>query len=155
MQLTDILKPECVVVPLKAIEKYQAISAMIDVLAEQGCISDYKAVFKAVTERESVRSTGVGQGFAIPHGKTRTVNNLVMAIGRLAEPIDFESIDGQPVTIIVLLISPAEQTGPHIQALARISRMMTDKQFRDSLWSSQTPEEFYGHIASHEQKAVS
>ena len=150
MQITDILELNSVIVPLEATEKYQAITELIDLLHQNDVISDYDAVHKAVMEREAIRSTGVGQGFAIPHGKTTAIDNLIMALGKTKEPIDFQSIDKQPVTIIVLLLSPADRTGPHIQALAAVSRLMTDQKFRESLLNCSSASELYQHIRDHE-----
>ena len=143
MRLADILDIKCVKVPLKALEKNQAITELIDLLDRAGLLDDYDIAFKAVMQRESVRSTGVGQGFAIPHGKSSAVDNLVMAVGKTSEPIDFESIDKRPVDIIFLLISPLDQTGPHIQALAGISRLMTDLPTRSRIDECSTAEQLY------------
>jgi len=93
----------------------------------------------------------VGQGFAIPHGKANSVDRLLIAIGKTAEPIDFDSIDGKPVSMIVLLISPIGQTGPHVQALARISRFMTDMKIRKGLWASDSPEQIYHYICQFDR----
>lgn len=155
MLLTDILKPTCVKVPLAAKAKEEVIVELIDVLKSNSLISNYDMVVNAVMERESVRSTGIGQGFAIPHCKCSAVDELVMAIGKLSEPIDFESIDGKPVSIVVMLVSPSEQTGRHIQALARISRLMTDKEFHDRVWQCENSEGLFQIIRRHEQKATS
>ena len=149
MQLTDIIKVNCVKVPLEACEKYQAITELIDLLDEAGLIKDYDTVFKTVMQRESVRSTGVGQGFAIPHAKCSAVDNLVMAVGKTAEPIDFVSIDKQPVNLIVLLVSPQDKTGPHIQAIASISRLMTDSTFRQQLDKCSSSDQLYELISNH------
>ncbi|MBN2376669.1 MAG: PTS sugar transporter subunit IIA [Sedimentisphaerales bacterium] len=150
MQLIDILELSCVKVPLEAADKPQAIIELVKLLNQNGKINDYQIACQAVIDREAVRSTGVGQGFAIPHGKTPAVDNIVMAVGKLKDPIDFDSIDSQPVSIIVLLVSPVHQTGPHIQALARISRIMTSSQARQKLHDCTTPEELYKIIADHE-----
>lgn len=150
MQLTDILEVTCVKVPLQARDKTSAIKELIDLLAQDIGFRDYEAVCQAVMEREAIRSTGVGQGFAIPHGKTNTVERIYMAVGKLNAPIDFKSIDGQMVTMIVLLVSPLDQTGPHIQALARISRLMTDQKLRKSLWASNSAEELFQLICSYD-----
>ena len=151
MQLTDILDVKCVKVPLQAIEKYQAITELIDILDQAGLIKDYHTALKTVMERESVRSTGVGQGFAIPHGKCSAVDDLIMAVGKTAEPIDFVSIDKQPVNVIFLLISPPDKTGPHIQALALISRLMTDPKYRQLITDSSDAEQLYRHISEFRQ----
>jgi fructose-specific phosphotransferase system IIA component len=140
----------CVKVPLEAKDKCQAITELVDMLDARGQLDDYESVLKAVMDREAIRSTGIGQGFAIPHGKCNAVGQLIMAIGKVSDPIDFDSIDQHPVSVIVLLVSPSDQTGPHIQALARISRMMTEREFRDKVWASKTAEELYHLIEEHE-----
>lgn len=150
MKLTDVLKPDCVKVPLAARDKTQAIAELVDLLDKAGAIRDREAVLQSVVEREARRSTGIGHGLAIPHGKSTACDELVMAIGKPAEPIDFESIDGQPAQIIVLLASPVDQTGPHIQALARISRIMTIESVRSDMYNAESADELYRIIASHE-----
>jgi len=151
MQLSEILDIECVKVPLQAVEKYQSIAELIDLLNQTGRIDNYQEALKAVMEREGVRSTGVGQGFAIPHAKTNAVKKIVMAVGQTSQPIDFESIDHQPVRMIILLISPTDQTGPHIRTLAQISRIMTDSEFRKQFWPNEkqknrSAEDLYNYL---------
>ena len=149
MQLIDILDLTCVKVPMQATDKFEAIKELIDLLAQNVSFEDDDLVLQAVMEREAIRSTGVGQGFAIPHGKISSIDRIHIAIGKLAHPIDFDSIDGQKVTIIVLLVSPLDQTGPHIQALARISRLMTDQKLRKSLWECESAENLYQLICNY------
>jgi len=150
MKLTDVLRPDCVKVPLAAKDKTQAIVELVDLLDKAGTIRDREAVLQSVLEREARRSTGIGHGLAIPHGKSSACDELVMAIGKPAEPIEFESIDGQPAQIIVLLASPVDQTGPHIQALARISRIMTIESVRSDMYNAESADELFRIIASHE-----
>jgi len=150
MKLTDILDPSCVAAKLPAMEKQAAITMLVDLLAENGQISDRDQVLNAVLERESTRSTGIGDGLAVPHGKSRGCSRLVMALGCPVEPIDFDSADGKPVDLIVLLASPPDQTGPHIQALARVSRLMLSPSFREQLRTADTPEAAYKVISDHE-----
>ncbi|MFB0525435.1 MAG: PTS sugar transporter subunit IIA, partial [Phycisphaerae bacterium] len=133
MILTQILQPACVKVPLEGKDKNSVITELVDLLDANGLLLDRNPALEAVLVREQTKSTGIGSGIAIPHGKCKAVKELVMAIGIAHEPIDFESVDGKPVTIVILLVSPADQTGPHIQALARISRLMLDEQFKQSL----------------------
>jgi mannitol/fructose-specific phosphotransferase system IIA component (Ntr-type) len=106
----------------------------------------------AVLVREKTKSTGIGSGIAIPHGKCAAVKELVMAIGLTSEPLDFESVDGKPVRIIFLLVSPADQTGPHIQALAKISRLMLDDEFKQELEGARSAEEVYELLDRKESK---
>ncbi len=150
MKLTDILAPECIRVPLKATTKSDVITELVDLLAEHGRITDRDSVLKGVMERESTRSTGIGHGLAVPHCKSAACTELVAAIGKPPTPLDFESKDGQPVSFVVLLISPLDQTGPHIQALARISRLMLTEQFRVELAQAETGEEILRIIAQYE-----
>ncbi len=151
MQLKEILKPECVAVPLSSMEKYQVITELIDCVNKAGLILDYDKTLKAVMQREAIRSTGVGQGFAIPHAKTNGVEKVTLAIGKPAGPIDFESIDKQPVSTVFLLVSPQEKTGPHIQALAKISRLMTDKKARSFIDGCNSSDKLYEYIADYSQ----
>ncbi|OHB55999.1 MAG: hypothetical protein A2173_07500 [Planctomycetes bacterium RBG_13_44_8b] len=143
MSLTQILHPTCIKVPLQGKDKYTVITELIDLLDSNGILQDRDTALEAVIVREQTRSTGIGTGIAIPHGKCKAVKELVMAIGISPEPIDFESVDSKPVTIVILLVSPTDQTGPHIQALARISRLMLDEQFRLSLEHANSAEEVY------------
>jgi len=107
-------------------------------------------VLDSVLEREATRTTGIGNGLAIPHGKCPGTSDLVMAIGKPATPIDFNSIDGRPVSIIWMLTSPPDKTGPHIHALARISRLMTIGSFQQTLRAATTPKEVYDAIVAQE-----
>ncbi len=152
MILTQILQPTCVKVPLKGKDKQSIITELVDLLDDNGLLLDKNVVLDAVLMREQTRSTGIGSGIAIPHGKCKAIKELVMAIGIAGEPIEFASIDGKPVTIILLLVSPADQTGPHIQALARISRLMLDEQFKEGLEKAVSPEEVYELISNKENE---
>jgi len=146
MLLVEILTPSSVIVPLKAVDKKDAICQMVNVLKENGSISNAPTVLKIILEREAIRSTGIGDGFAIPHGKCNATENIVMAVAKLETPIDFDSIDGKPVTMLVLLVSPLNQTSAHIQALARMSRLMTNKETHQKIWDSNDPKDLFDLI---------
>jgi fructose-specific phosphotransferase system IIA component len=150
MRLTEILKPQNILVPMQAKTKNEAIGELVALLAKNNEIQDAKAVLDSVLERETTRTTGIGNGLAIPHGKCSGTNQLVMAIGKLDSPIDFQSIDGRPVSLIWLLTSPPDKTGPHIHALARISRLMTIDKFRAALGQAKTAQEIYDVIVQQE-----
>jgi fructose-specific phosphotransferase system IIA component len=152
MTLTEILQPTCIKAPLKGKDKDSVITELVDVLAENGLLSDRDVVLEAVFTREQTRSTGIGSGVAIPHGKCSGVSELVMAIGIAAEPVDFDSIDQKPASIIILLASPIDRTGPHIQALARISRLMLDEEFKGKLEKAESPEDVYRLISTKESE---
>ena len=152
MTLTKILQLSCVKVPLEGKDKKSAITELVDLLDANGLLLDKETVLKAVLAREQTRSTGIGSRIAVPHGKCDAVKELVMSIGVAGEPIDFESVDGKPVTIIILLVSPANQTGPHIQALAKISRLMLDEEFKQGLEKATSSEEVYELMRNKEKE---
>lgn len=152
MILTQILDPSCVKVPLEGKTKEAVITELVDLLDARGLLVDKQVVLDAVLMREQTRSTGIGSGIAIPHGKCTGVKDLVMAIGITSEPVDFESIDGKPVRIVVLLVSPTDRTGPHIQALARISRLMLDEKFKQEIETAKTAEELYELVSERENE---
>ena len=152
MTLIKILQPTCVKVPLEGKDKKSVIIELVDLLDANGLLLDKNVVLEAVFAREQTRSTGIGSGVAIPHGKCNAVKELVMAIGIASEQIDFESVDGKPVAIVILLVSPANQTGPHIQALARISKLMLDEEFKQGLEGASSAEEVYELLSSKESK---
>jgi fructose-specific phosphotransferase system IIA component len=152
MILTQILQPSCVKAPLEGKDKKSVITELVDLLNENGLLLDRDVALEAVLVREQTKSTGIGSGIAVPHGKCKAVKGLVMAIGITSEPIDFESIDGNPVTIIILLVSPVDQTGPHIQALAKISKLMLDEPFKQALEKATSAEEVYELLSSKENE---
>jgi fructose-specific phosphotransferase system IIA component len=152
MILTQILKPACVKVPLESKDKKSVITELVDLLDANGLLLNKDTVLKAVMAREQTRSTGIGSRIAVPHGKCDAVKELVMSIGVAKEPIDFESIDGKPVTIIILLVSPANQTGPHIQALAKISKLMLDEEFKQELEKATSSDEVYKLLCNKEKE---
>jgi fructose-specific phosphotransferase system IIA component len=146
MNLMDILTPECIRVPLASTGKQAVIDEVVDLLVEQGKVRDGKALKAAVWSREQTRTTGIGAGLAIPHGKCTGLDTLAIAIGKPAEPIDFEALDNKPVSLVVLLASPPDRTSDHIQALARISKLMADESFREQIYAATTAEEVYSLI---------
>ena len=152
MILTKILQPTCIKVPLEGKDKKSIITELVDLLDTNRLLFDRDAALESVLLREQTRSTGIGSGIAIPHGKCKAVKELVMAVGIVPEGIDFESVDGKPVTIVILLVSPADQTGPHIQALARISKLMLDESFKHGLEKATSAEEVYELLNTKENE---
>lgn len=155
MELSRILTPDRVRVPLAPADKIGVITQLIDLLSETGAVHDRQAALDAVLKREAERTTGIGYGLAIPHGKTDGCDRLVMAAGKPGTPVDFQSLDGRPVTFVVLLLSPPDQTGPHIQALAKISRLMNIEDFRAAVARATSAEELCRAIAAYEAAEVS
>ena len=152
MLITQILHPDCVKVPVENSEKEAVITELIDLLDAKGFFTNRDAALDAVLKRERTQSTGTGDGIAIPHGKSNAAKELVMAIGIADEPIEFDSIDGKPVKILLLLVSPTNQTGLHIQALAGISKLLMDKEFKTKLENATSSEEVYDLFYNRESQ---
>lgn len=143
MNIRKVLQKESISLSLQARDKQGIVEELIDLIVRTGRIQDRKAVVKAVLEREKKMSTGMHHGLAIPHGKTDSVDNLVAAVGLIPEGVDFDSQDGEPSRIFILTVSPVNRSGPHIQFLAEISRLLTQQQIRDAILASASEEELY------------
>lgn len=151
MNLLELLDRSCIKAPLESTEKQAVINELVDVLAACDRVGNPGALKEAVWTREQTRTTGIGHGLAIPHGKCPGMDSLAMAIGKPAEPLDFEAIDGRPVHLVVLLASPPDRTSDHIQALARVSRLMTMEDFRERIYAAQSAEEIWNLIVEKEE----
>jgi fructose-specific phosphotransferase system IIA component len=138
MKISDILTDDLVLTGLQGKAKDDIIDAMIDLVATSPKVLDKEKVRKAIFERERIMSTGVGNGFAIPHGKTDAVTDIVAAFAVTAEPIDYQSLDEKPVRLVFLLVGKDNLVGPHIKLLSRISRLMNKEDFRKRLLAQQT-----------------
>ncbi|MBL8745448.1 MAG: PTS sugar transporter subunit IIA [Phycisphaerae bacterium] len=154
MNLSEILNPACVKVPLAATDKKAAIDELVDLLAAASKISDPAGLKTAVWARESTRTTGIGHALAIPHGKASGIPGLCMAVGKPAQPIDFNSIDGKPVRLIVLLASPIDKTNDHIQALAKVSRLMATEDFRNKIYAATTADQILELLQQQETVVI-
>ncbi len=140
MNVKDLLKKEHIAMSFEVVDKTEAITRLVDLLNANGQLDDRDAVLDAVLAREATRSTGIGNGLAVPHGKSSGCHQLTMAVGKPATPLEFGSIDSKPCGFIILLVSPVDKTGPHIQTLASISRLWLTEGFRLAIAEANTPE---------------
>ncbi len=154
MNLVDLLSVGCIKVPLAASDRKSAIEELVDVLAGQKRIQNAQLLKDAVWARETTRTTGIGHGLAIPHGKCEGIPTLAMAIGKPASPIDFQSIDSKPVRLVILLASPLDRTSDHIQALAKVSRLMTVEAFRSKVYEAGSSQDIYDLLLAQEAPKV-
>lgn len=141
MKITDILNESVVRVNLPGASKVEIIDAMIDLAGSQEKVLDKEKMREAILEREKIMSTGVGSGFAIPHGKTDAVSDIIGAFAITSQPIDYQSLDDQPVRIVFLLVGRDNMVGPHIKLLSRISRLMNKEEFRNRLLEANSAQE--------------
>jgi fructose PTS system EIIBC or EIIC component len=133
MRISDILTEDLIVTGLEGNSKDDIIDKMVDLVGTSPKVLDIDKVRKAIFERERIMSTGVGNGFAIPHGKTDAVSDIVAGFAVTERPIDYESLDEKPVRLVFLLVGKDNLVGPHIKLLSRISRLMNKEEFRRKL----------------------
>lgn len=132
MRFAELLHPDAVKVPLAARTREDAIRELVQVLVGSGAVPapESGALADAVLAREAQRSTGIGEGLAVPHGKSPGIRAIAMAVGTCTSPIDFQSIDRQPVRLVCMIVAPPERIADHIQALARVSRLFSSAHAR-------------------------
>ncbi len=138
MKIKDFLCLDAVTSDLKAKNKEELIEELVSLLVTSGAIEKkYKSkIVEVIMAREALGSTAIGQGIAIPHGKTDSVSQMVAGLGVSKKGVNFDSLDGEPAYIFFILIAPQDSAGPHLKALARVSRLLKDKYFRESLKSA-------------------
>ena len=146
MDLTTLISPDRCIVPLKATERRAVIEEMVSHLAHEGIVSDPDAVTEVVWARELERTTGIGEGLAVPHGRCPSLKSLAIALGVTSTPIDFQSFDRKPVRVVVLVLSPPDAITDHIQVLGAISRLMADRTFRRATLDCPSPETLSNHF---------
>jgi len=151
MRISEILSEKVIATGLEATDKYEAIDKMIELACASGNMINKDNVKQCVLDREKLVSTGVGKGFAIPHGKTDDIKDIVAAFAVLKTPIDFDSIDLEPVKYIFLVIGKESLLNAHIKLLSRISRIMNKEEFRERLDDAKNPEEIMEMFRQEEQ----
>jgi nitrogen PTS system EIIA component len=154
MKISEFLCKSAVTNDLEATTKSEVIQEMIGLLVEAGAIEkrDKAKVVEILMAREALGSTAIGQGIAIPHGKSEATDKLVAALAVSKKGINFDSLDGEPAYIFFLLVAPIDSAGPHLKALARVSRLLKDKFFRDSLKNTKTPKDILELVSMEDSR---
>ena len=156
MKIMDFLSDDALTVDLKSINKTDAIKELVDLLINAGELDkkDKTKVVELLIAREALGSTAIGHNVGIPHAKTDCIKDLVGAFGLSKKGVDFDSLDGEPVYIFFLLLAPQDSAGPHLKALARISRLIKDKYFRDTLRQAKDKKDVSKIIESEDEKKL-
>ena len=156
MNITDFLSSKAIITDIKSVKKEDVIKELVDALIEAGEIDkkNRTKLIEALMAREALGSTAIGQGVAIPHAKTDCVSKLVDAFGLSKKGVDFDSLDGEQAYIFFLLVAPQDSAGPHLKALARISRLLKDKYFRDSLRACLDDQSVLKIISQEDEKKI-
>jgi PTS system nitrogen regulatory IIA component len=152
MKIVDFVRPELIVPELAAHDKTEVIRELADHLAAHVSGVDRETLAKVLIERERLASTAIGEGVAIPHGKLDAVGKLIACVGRAPAGVDFDSMDGRPTHLFFVLVAPENSTGVHLKALARISRLFKDPEFRTRLMQAKDAAELYRAIADEDAK---
>src|SRR5512144_1001539 len=155
MKIVDFVGPDLIVPQLQAHEKSAVIRELADHLAAHVTGPqkiDREVLAKVLLERERLASTAIGEGVAIPHGKLDAVGKLVAVVGRAPEGVDFDSMDGRPTHLFFVLVAPENSTGVHLKALARISRLFKDPEFRERLLAAPDASAMYRVVVEEDSK---
>ena len=152
MKLSSELKKSAVLIGMKATGKTEAIEELVDLLCSAYRLKDRETILEAICSREEKASTGIGMGIAVPHAKTSAVNKLHVAFGLSREGVDFESIEGEKSHLFFIMVSAKDCCGPHIQALAGISRLLNHEDVRAGMLACTDAKEFLSFVKSAEKK---
>jgi PTS system nitrogen regulatory IIA component len=152
MKLSEILTPECIISNLKAHDKKGALEELSGIITAQEPSLNKGYLLQVLLERERLGSTGIGEGIALPHGKVNKLDRLLVSFGRSLEGLSFDSIDEQPAYLFFLLVAPENSAGAHLQALAKISRLLKDNRFRQRLMDAKSSEEIYRIIVEKDEE---
>lgn len=152
MKILDILDRRMIIPQLTSKSKEGVLRELVRPLTQVEKQLDENRIVEVLLERESLGSTGIGEGVAIPHGKSKDVNRILASFGRSLSGMDFQSMDGKPTHLFFLLVAPENSAGMHLKALAQISRLMKDQAFRKRLMEARSAEEMYALFSEGDEK---
>jgi len=150
MKLTDILKPDLIKVGLESEEKEEVFEEMVQLFVDAGLLADRDAALQAIIEREAKMSTGVARWLALPHGKIEEAKGLLLALGTTDYGIEYDSLDGEPVYVVLMVFAELGNPGPHIEALAEISRLFSMPGFTARIREAESAEQILSIIKQEE-----
>ena len=154
MKITDILKKDFVITNLDGIDKNSVLKELSVFLEEKGAVKNKDTLLTALTEREKLGSTGIGENVAIPHAKLEEIDHIITLFGRSEKGVEFESLDKKPVHFICLVIAPSNSTGQHLKALARISRLLKNPVLREAVLSATEMDKIYSVLVDEDSKFI-
>lgn len=155
MNIFSLLDTQTILPNLKAKNKAEILDKLVSTLGPKVSGDQLEKIYEAVIERENIMSTGVGKGLAIPHGKTSGIDQTYAAFAILNDPVDYEAIDNEPVSMVFLLVGPQSSNSLHIKLLSRISRLMNNSEFREKLRNCETSEDIIKQFQEEEHVSFS
>ncbi len=154
MKIIDILNKEFVITNLDGIDKNSVLKELSAFLEEKGVVKNKDTLLTALTEREKLGSTGIGENVAIPHAKLEEIDHIITLFGRSEKGVEFESLDKKPVHFVCLVIAPSNSTGQHLKALARISRLLKNPVLREAVLSATEMGKIYSILVDEDSKFI-
>jgi PTS system nitrogen regulatory IIA component len=155
MKINELINENLIVAELKGENKNQVLEELVNHMVLFLKRIDPDELLKVLIDREKLGSTGIGSGIAIPHGKLKGIDNILLAFGKSPKGINFDAIDGNPVHLIFLLVAPLNSAGIHLKTLARLSRLLKDNNFRDKLLKAPDSHQLYKIIVDEDNKISS
>jgi nitrogen PTS system EIIA component len=152
MKIVELISRDMIIPSLTAGTKTEILEQLAHQLASGTPGVGHEQLAQVLIDREGLASTAIGEGVAIPHGKIAGVNHIVACIGRNRAGVDFDSMDGRPTHLFFVMVAPESSTGAHLKALARISRVFRDREFRDRLLKADSADAMYDIIAEEDAK---
>lgn len=152
--IAEYLVKEAIISDLRSGDKPGVVREMVEALSKAGAVRDVDGTTDGLLEREKLGSTGIGQNIAVPHAKREDVKKLLVTVGLSSRGVDFDSLDGDPVNIVFLVLAPSDATGLHLKVLARIARLLKDKVFRNSLRSCKSAQDVFSTIKEEDERAA-
>jgi len=154
MKIGEILSPEFIIANLESTDKEGVLNELCTFLETKGAIRDRAALLQSLLDREKLGSTGIGENVAIPHAKTDEIDHILTVFGKSQKGLDFESLDQKPVHFICLLLAPAQSTGLHLKALARIARLLKSQPLRETILKAGDAETIYSVFQDEDSKFI-
>lgn len=152
MKISELLNEQLILEVLQGTTKQQILQEMVQCLAAHKNGIDAGELLKVLVEREKLGSTGIGNGIAIPHGKLDGIETIALVFGKSTTGIPFDALDNKPVHLVFLLVAPSNSAGIHLKALARLSRLLKDKNFRQELLDAKDSQSLYNIIVAEDEK---
>ncbi len=152
MKIAEILQEQCVVADIRGKTKKEIITELVETLAKARLVKDVEPVVNVVMDREKLGSTGIGNGVAVPHGKLKSINNIMCAFGRSQNGVDFDAVDRAPVHIFFLVLAPEDSASLHLKVLSRITKILRDQSLRKKIIKLTNVRELYTSILEEDEK---
>lgn len=152
MKIAELLGKDTIKLNLKANSKMEVLDQLVDVLYDAGRLNDKQLYKEEILKRESLSSTGIGEGIGIPHGKTSAVKKASLALGIFRDGVDFDSLDGAPVNIVFMIAAPEGANNEHLETLSRLSVLLMNPEFKEGLLSSKVPEDVFNLLDKFEKE---